>query len=318
MIENRSTSVPRRQFLASLGVGIVAATFAPHFIFAEKKGIVPTMIDAAAQAKIQTHTFRGNISVVEGSGGNIAVLTGKDGKLLVDSGFAVSKKRIAEALRSLSPDPIARLINTHWHTDHTDGNRWVHSAGASITAHVNTKRHLATSTRVEGWQWTFPPAPAGALPTTTFSDEHRERHNGTDIILKYYGPAHTDSDISVLFAEAEILHVGDTWWNGIYPFIDYSTGGSIDGMIHATERNLSTVTDKTIIIPGHGPAGNRAGLAEFHDMLVNIRKNVATLKKEGRSLSETIAAKPTAAYDTKFGQFLITPPFFTALVYAGV
>jgi glyoxylase-like metal-dependent hydrolase (beta-lactamase superfamily II) len=284
----------------------------------EKKGIVPTMIDAATNATIEIYPGRCNISVLEGSGGNIAVLTGKDGKLMIDAGFTVSKARVSEALNKLSADPITQLINSHWHTDHTDGNGWVHDAGAAITAHTNTKKHLSTATRVEGWQWTFPPAPAGALPTTTFDDEHRLRHNDTNIALKYYGPAHTDSDISVIFEEADVILVGDTWWNGIYSFIDYSTGGSIDGMIRAVAWNLSVVTDNTIIIPGHGPVGDKAGLAEFHEMLVAIRNNVAELKKQGKSVEETIAAKPTAKYDAKFGQFLITPAFFTTLVYSGV
>jgi glyoxylase-like metal-dependent hydrolase (beta-lactamase superfamily II) len=136
--------------------------------------------------------------------------------------------------------------------------------------------------------------------------------------MKYYGPAHTDSDVSAVFEEADIIHVGDTWWNGIYPFIDYSTGGSIDGMIRATERNLKVITDKMIVIPGHGPIGNKAGLTEYRDMLVTIRNNVATLKKQGKSLSETVAAKPTAAYDAKYGQFLISPALFMSLVYSGV
>ena len=284
----------------------------------QKKGIVPTMIDAAAQTEIKMYALRRGISVLDGSGGNIAVLTGKDGKLLIDSGFTVSKARIVEALNNLSADPITQLINTHWHVDHTDGNDWVHSAGATITAHENTKKHLSTSTRVEGWQYTFPPSPAGALPTTIFNDEHRLHHNDTNIALTYYGPAHTDSDISVVFEEADVIQVADTWWDGIYPFIDYSTGGSIDGMIRATERNLSVITDKTIVIPGHGPVGNKAALAEFGNMLATIRNNVAALKKQGKSLDETIAAKPSAAYDAKFGQFLITPAFFTTLVYSGV
>ena len=283
-----------------------------------KTGIVPTMIHAASQAKITTRPLRRNISVVEGSGGNIAVLTGKDGKLLIDSGFAVSKTRVLEALNSLSADPITHLINSHWHIDHTDGNDWVHSAGAAITAHENTKKHLSTSTRVEGWEYTFPPSPAGAVPTTVFSDEFNLHHNDTNIALKYYGPAHTDSDISAVFEEADVILVGDTWWNGIYPFIDYSTGGSIDGMIRAVDRNLSVVTDKTTIIPGHGPVGNKGGLTEFREMLATIRNKVAGLKKQGKSLSETVAAKPTAAYDAKYGQFLISPAFFTTLVYSGV
>jgi len=310
-------SISRRQFIAAAGVG-AAVTLIPRSLFAQEKRIVPTMIDDAAKSKIEAYHLRRGISVLEGSGGNIAVLTGKDGKLLIDSGFSVSKARIIQALNNLSADPITQLINTHWHVDHTDGNDWVHSAGAVITAHENTKKHLSTSTRVEGWQYTFPPAPAGAIPMMIFRDEHRVHHNDTNIALKYYSPAHTDCDISVVFEEADVIHVGDTLWNGIYPFIDYSTGGNIDGMIRATERNLSVITDKTIVIPGHGPVAKRADVIEFRDMLTTIRANVAALKKQGKSLDETITAKPTAAYDAKWGQFLITPAFFTTLVYSGV
>ena len=311
------SNLSRRRFIAAAGLGAATAVFATRLLFARETGIVPTMINEAARAKIEVHPLRRNISVLEGSGGNIAVLTGKGGKL-IDSGFTVSRARIAAALDRLSFYPVTQLINTHWHVDHTDGNAWVHSAGATITAHENTKKRLSTSTRVEGWSYTFPPAPAGAIPTTVFGDEHHVHQNDTRMALKYYGPAHTDSDISVLFEEADIIHVGDTWWNGFYPFIDYSTGGSIDGMMRATERNLTIVTDKTIIIPGHGPVGNKAGLTEYHDMLVATRNNVANLKKQVKSLSETIAAKPTAAYDTKWGQFLMTPAIFIGLVYSGV
>jgi len=311
------SNLSRRSFLAVAG-SAAAVAFAPRFLFAQKKGIVPTMIDDAAKATIKTYPLRRNISVLEGSGGNIGVLSGKEGKLLVDSGFTVSKARILQALNSLNSDPIAQLLNTHWHTDHTDGNAWIHAEGAKITAHVNTRKHLSTSTRVEGWDWTFPPAPLGAIPTVVFNDEHRLQHNNTNVRLQYYGPAHTDSDVCVVFEEADIIHVGDTWWNGIYPFIDYSTGGSIDGMIHATEQNLRVITDKMTVIPGHGPIGDKAGLTEFGEMLVAIRNQVATLKKQGKSLSETIASKPTAAYDAKYGHFLITPGFFTTLVYSGV
>src|SRR6267143_534291 len=316
-LSNGMANLSRRRFIAAAGLG-AATVCAPRLLFAQETGIVPTMINEAARAKIEVHALRRNISVLEGSGGNIAVLTGKGGKLLIDSGFTVSRVRIAAALNGLSSDPVRQLINTHWHVDHTDGNAWVHAAGATITAHENTRKHLSTSTRVEGWSYTFPPAPAGAIPTTVFDDEHRLHLNETGIVLKHYAPAHTDSDISVIFEEADIIEVGDTWWNGFYPFIDYSTGGNIDGMIHATERNLSVVTDKTIIIPGNGPVGNKAGLTEYHDMLVAIRNNVAELKKQGKSLSETISAKPTAAYDTKWGQFLMTPAIFTGLVYSGV
>ena len=142
--------------------------------------------------------------------------------------------------------------------------------------------------------------------------------NGETIALKHYPPAHTDSDISVHFTQADVIHVGDTWWHGYYPFIDYVTGGSIDGTIRAAEANISNTTDTMIIIPGHGQVGNRSQLIEFRDMLVAIRGNVATLKKQGRSLEEAIAAKPTAAFDTVWGGGLISPAEFTQLVYTGV
>ena len=317
METSRLSNLSRRHFILA-GLGASAVMLAPRRLFAGETGIVPTMIQAASQARIEVNRLRRNIAILVGSGGNIAVLTGKDGKLLIDAGFTVSKPRISPALDSLSGDPITRLINTHWHVDHTDGNAWLHAEGAAITAHENTKKHLATSTRVDDWNYTFPPAPAAALPATIFRDALRLRHNDTAIALQYYGPAHTDSDISVVFEEADVIHVGDTWWNGFYPFIDYSTGGGIDGMIRATKRNLTVATDKTIIIPGHGPVGNKTGLSEYYDMLVAIRSNVSRLKEQGKSLAETIAEKPTATYDAKWGQFLMTPAIFTKLVYSGV
>jgi glyoxylase-like metal-dependent hydrolase (beta-lactamase superfamily II) len=318
MKESEKIGISRRRLLAMAGATAGAALLARRPVFAEEEGIVPTMVNAAAKAKISVQPIRRNISVLEGSGGNIAVLTGKDGKLLVEAGFAVSRPAISNALASINADPIRHLINTHWHTDHTDGNAWLHSEGAAITAHENTRKRLSVDTRVEGWNYTFPAAPAGALPATVFSTDHEMRRNDTRILLKYYSPAHTDCDISVNFTDADVMHVGDTWWNGVYPFIDYSTGGSIDGSIRAAETNLSAITSKTIVIPGHGPVGSRPDLVEFRDMLATIRENVATLKKQGRSLDETIAAKPTASYDAKWGQFLITPAAFTSLVYAGV
>jgi glyoxylase-like metal-dependent hydrolase (beta-lactamase superfamily II) len=310
--------VSRRHFLAAAGFVTGGTVLGRRPLFAAAEGIVPTMIHAAAKAKITVQPLRRNISVLEGSGGNIAVLTGRDGKLLVDAGFSVSRRAISEALVSINQDPIKHLINTHWHTDHTDGNEWLHSVGAAITAHENARKRLAVDTRVEGWDYTFPAVAKGALPATVFATSHEMRRNDTRIVLNYYSPAHTDTDISVLFADADVIHVGDTWWNGVYPFIDYSTGGSIDGQIRAAEANVAKVTASTIAIPGHGSAGGRAELMEFRDMLVAIRDKVAALKKQGRSLPDTIAAKPTAVFDAKWGNFLITPAAFTGLVYMGV
>jgi glyoxylase-like metal-dependent hydrolase (beta-lactamase superfamily II) len=305
-----------------VGGGALATTggwLTPREAFAEARGLVSLIKDSAAVSPIVTHRLRNNISVLEGSGGNVAVLTGPDGKVLVDAGIGVSRPKLTKALAGLGADPVTHLINTHWHFDHTDGNAWLNSAGAKIIAQENTRKHLHEVQRVEDWDYNFLPLPPEGIPAEVFASDRILKLNGTSIALKYYGSAHTDSDISVTFAEADIVHVADTFWNGVYPFIDYSTGGSIDGMIAASDANLAATTDKTIVIPGHGKAvSNKAELKEFREMLVAVRDNVAALKKQGRSRDETVAAKPTAAFDGKFGQFVIDPGFFTRLVYEGV
>ena len=164
------------------------------------------------------------------------MLTGPDGKLLVDAEIVTARPHVSEALARINQDPIKQLINTHWHFDHTGGNAWMHEAGASILAQENTSKHLSIDTRVEGWHHTFPASPAGAIPSSVFGEDHIVHANDSTLILKHYLPAHTDSDISVHFAEADVFHTGDTFWNRNYPFIDYSTGGSIDGAIRAQKQ----------------------------------------------------------------------------------
>ncbi len=313
----------RRGFcLCCVGAGAYTATggwLSRREAVAEARGIVSLIKDSAAVSPIVTHKLRSNISVLEGSGGNVAVLTGPDGKVLIDAGIGVSRPQITKALADLGGEPITYLINTHWHFDHTDGNPWLNSVGARIVAHENTRKYLSEIQRVEEWDYNFLPLPPSGIPSEVFANEYSLKLDGSSINLKHYAAAHADSDISVTFGEADIVHVADTFWNGIYPFIDYSTGGSIDGMIAASDANLAATTDTTIIIPGHGrPVSNKAELKEFRDMLVAIRENVAALKRQGRSRDETVAAKPTAAFDAKFGNFVIDPGFFTRLVYEGV
>ena len=310
--------ISRRRFVLSASLLSTAAWLCPRQIFAEAENIVVTARKRAETATITTQTLRGNVSALIGSGGNIGVLTGTDGKLIIDSGYLTSRAKISEALSKLGSEPIKHLINTHWHFDHTDGNEWMHTDGATILAHENTRKHLMATTRVDAWDFTFPPSPAGAIPAETIDQDKTLHLNGATIALNYYGPSHTDGDLSVYFAEADVLHCGDTWWNGHYPFIDYSTGGHISGMIKAAETNLARVTQKTIVIPGHGKIGGKAELTEYRDMLVTIRDRVATLKKEGKSLEEAIAAKTTAAYDAKWATSFITGDVFAKLVYQGV
>lgn len=316
-------SISRRGFclccITSTGLAAMGGWLGPRQAFAQARTIVDLMRSEAVKMPISVHGVRGGVAVLEGSGGNIAVLPGPDGKLLVDAGITASRRRILEALAGLGAQPIRHLINTHWHFDHADGNEWLAEEGATIVAHENTRRHLMTAQRVEDWNFDFPASPAAAVPTEVFSADKTIEVNGSTLRLQHHAAAHTDGDITVAFAEANILHAGDIYWNGIYPFIDYSTGGSIDGTIRAVQAIVAEVADDTVIIPGHGgPISSRAELRAYGDMLIGVREKVAALKKQGRSLEETVAAQPSAAFDAKWGQFVITPQFFTKLVYAGV
>src|SRR5580700_7301512 len=273
MAFRQTAPLSRRQFCFCCMTGAAFAAnggwLTPGQAFAEARGLVTLIKNSAASSPVTAYNLRGNVSVLEGSGGNIAVLTGPEGKVLIDGGIGVSRPQLSKTLSSLSSEPVTHLINTHWHFDHASGNEWLHAAGAKIIAQENTRKHLSEIQRVEDWDYNFLPQPSGGIPSEVFATEHNLKLNGISLGLKYYGPAHTDGDISVTFAEANILHVGDTFWNGIYPFIDYSTGGSIDGTLAACDANLAAATNDTIIIPGHGqPVSNKAELKEFHDMLV--------------------------------------------------
>ncbi|MGF6178253.1 glyoxylase-like metal-dependent hydrolase (beta-lactamase superfamily II) [Ensifer sp. 4252] len=316
-------TLSRRGFcLCCMAASTFAATggwLSPRQVFAKAQGIVDMIRDAAAKTPIKVHKTRSGVSILEGSGGNIAVLTGADGKVLIDGGITASRPRLLEALAGLGKEPIRHLINTHWHFDHTDGNEWLNAEGAAILAHENTRKHLMEVVKVEDWDFEFPRPPLAAVPSETVGDEMSLKLDKSTLMLKHHPNAHTDGDISVSFGEANIVHTGDLYWNGIYPFIDYSTGGGIDGTIKAVEDILSKVTAETIVIPGHGhPLSKKSELDDYRTMLVDIRGNVAKLKTEGKPIDEVIAAKPTAAFDAKWGQFVISPEFFTRLVYHGV
>jgi glyoxylase-like metal-dependent hydrolase (beta-lactamase superfamily II) len=277
------------------------------------------MINASAEkSPITVKELRGGVSALYGSGGNIGVLVGKEGIFMVDAGIAVSKQKLLDAIHGLKPGKIRYMVNTHWHWDHSDGNQWVHENGATIIGSPNTATHLGQTIRVEEWGHTFTPLPKSARPTMLVSSSRNMSFDGETVQIRSYVHSHTDGDLSVYFKKADVLFTGDTWWNGLYPFIDYVEGGNINGMINAANENIEMSTDKTIIVPGHGPEGARADLVNYRDVLVTIRNRVASLKKQGMTVEQVIAAKPTEQFDAKWGTNVINPALFVRLVYRGV
>ncbi len=273
---------------------------------------------AAASSQIITRHVRGNVSMLDGSGGEITVLSGPDGILLVDAGIAVSQRKIEAALHAINPGKLRYVVLTHWHWDHSDGDGWVRRAGASIIADKHTVQRLSQTLRIVEWEHTFQPVPQAALPNVVLTGDKTMRFAGETVRIRHYRPSHTDGDLSVYFEKADVLSTGDTFWNGVYPFIDYVTGGSIDGAISAANANLALAKPTTLVVPGHGPLGDRDQLVAFRDMLVAIRGKVADLKAKGLTADQVVAAKPTAAYDAKWGHSVISGALFTRLVYRGV
>ncbi|WP_266171368.1 MBL fold metallo-hydrolase [Dyella subtropica] len=283
-----------------------------------EESVVDKVNAEAAKGVIVTHALRANVAELEGSGGNITVLSGPDGKFLVDSGIGLSKAAMQASLAKLGSSPVKYVANTHWHWDHSDGDAWLQQAGATVIATPQTVSHLTQASRVSDWNHTFPPVSADGVPSVRLTADKTYTMNGESVVVHPLMASHTDGDISVYFKHADVLATGDTFWNGVYPYIDDEHGGGINGTIAAVDSYLKFVTDKTIIVPGHGAAADRKQLLEYRDMLVAVRDRVAALKHQGKTLSEVVAAKPTAPFDAKWGKFIVTPELFTKLVYEGV
>ncbi len=207
------------------------------------------------------------------------------------------------------------VINTHWHFDHTDNNAPLHAAGATVVAHTNTKRRMSEPHHLAVLELDFPPSPASALPQRVFTDRYTLEANGERLELSHVAPAHTDTDVTVWFEHANVLHAGDVYFNGRYPYIDGNTGGRVDGMIAASDRLLSRADSGTKIVPGHGPLATRADLVKYRDMLSTAADRVRKLKASGKSLEESIAAKPFTDLDGDWGGGRYKGDDFVKIVY---
>lgn len=268
-----------------------------------------------AKAPIVRTRLTDRLELLAGPGGNVVVLHGPDGLLLVDTFVRPAWPQLKGVLAGIGPK-IATVVDTHWHFDHVDNNASLHRAGATIVAHANTKLRLSQTHDIIGLH--IDPEPPDARPAVTLAEAHTLRANGEEIVLRHAPGAHTDTDITVRFAKANVLHLGDLFFNGTYPFIDVATGGRMDGMVTAAERGLAIADTETAIVPGHGPLANRAALERYRTMLATIRDRVAALKGSGKSVVDAQAAKPTASFDAEWGQGFMGPDGFVALVYSAL
>jgi cyclase len=266
-----------------------------------------------AATPIESTRLMNTITMLSGPGGNVVVLHALDGKVVIDTFVKGVFEGLKERLDAIGTSPILFAINTHWHFDHADNNESFHNAGVTLIAHENTRRRLSQPHDLLGIH--FNPAPVAALPTETFKQSHRLTLNNEYIELGYFGPAHTDTDIYVQFALSEVLNVGDTFFNGMYPFIDASTGGNIKGMIAAADHTLRMAGPKAKIVPGHGALADREALMKYRDMLVTVRERVEKLKRAGRTEKEAVAAKPTVDLDPAWGKGFVQADAFVASIY---
>ncbi|MEE9218085.1 MAG: MBL fold metallo-hydrolase [Acidobacteriota bacterium] len=294
-----------------------------RFVQAWGLGVLLTILAAAPsraqddlkEAQIRTIPVSAGVYMLAGRGGNIGLSVGGDGAFLVDDQFAPLSEKIKAAVAALSDRPVRFVINTHWHGDHTGGNENLGQAGAIIVAHENVRRRMSTEQFIEAFDSRVPPAPEAALPVITFAEAVTFHWNGDEIHVFHVGSAHTDGDSIIHFKEANVIHAGDTYFNGLYPFIDSSSGGTMDGVIEAVEAVLELANAKTRIIPGHGPISTKDGLRKYRQLLRTVRERVRKLMREGKSRAEVIAAKPTWDYDEKWGQGFLDPDTWVGIVY---
>lgn len=267
------------------------------------------------QVEIETIPVAENIYMLVGEGGNIGAVIGDDGIMLIDDQFAPLTEKIQAALDTISEEPVKFILNTHWHFDHTGGNENFGSAGAVIVAHDEVYTRMSTDQFITAFDREVPASPPSALPKITYGDTITFHLNGQTIQGFHVETAHTDGDTVIYFPEANVIHAGDVYFNGIYPFIDTSSGGSITGIISAVDKILAIAGTETKIIPGHGALSNRAELETYREMLEDVKAKTETAISQGATLEEFIASKPTAQYDEALGKGLLSPEQFLTIVY---
>lgn len=253
-----------------------------------------------SEVQIETIRLEGDLFMLVGSGGNIGLSVGADGAFVIDDQFAPLTEKILTAIGAVTDEPVRWVLNTHWHGDHTGGNENLGEAGAMIVAHRNVYRRMNPEAFSE-LVGRSAQQPAKALPVVTF-DEGLEFHwNDRNIEVTHLSRAHTDGDAIVHFPEANVFHMGDTFFRDRFPFVDVGSGGGLDGVIEAANFVLSRADADTRIIPGHGSLSTPEDLRRYRDMLETVRLRVAALIAAGHSEEAVVAEDPAADLEGTWG-----------------
>ena len=268
-----------------------------------------------SEIKITTINVNNGVYMLMGQGGNIGLSVGEDGVFMIDDQFAPLSAKIKAAISKISKKPLKFVINTHWHFDHTGGNENFGKDGAIIVSHNNVRKRMSKEGFIKAFNKTIPAAPKVALPIITFNDEINFYFNNEEIEVLHQKNAHTDGDSIIFFKSSNVVHTGDIYFNGFYPFIDSSSQGSMNGIITSVNYILSRINDETKIIPGHGKLSNKKELISYRDTLIILRDRMQALIKERKSIDEIIAMKPNADLDETWGKGFLNPETFLKILY---
>jgi glyoxylase-like metal-dependent hydrolase (beta-lactamase superfamily II) len=276
---------------------------------------INTTVAQDKKVEFTTIQLSDTVYMLRGRGGNVGISTGPDGLYIIDDQVKPVTTQLLQAIRKVSNKPIRFVINTHYHADHTGGNETIGGAGTVIIAHDNIRKRMTTEQVSIFMNNTTPPYPKGALPVLTFNDRITLHLNGESATAYYVANGHTDGDSIIHFPESNVIHMGDMYFNGLYPYVDLDAGGSMQGMVMAADLALSLADGSTRIIPGHGPLAMTEDLRAYRDYLIEASANVQALIDENLSLQQIIAAKPTEEWDDELGKTWITPAQFVTFIY---
>jgi cyclase len=277
--------------------------------------LVPVSFAQEDQVEYIATSLSPTVTMIKGRGGNIAVSAGEDGVFIIDDQVEPLTDQLLASISKVSDQPIRFVINTHYHGDHVGGNETLGKAGSVIIAHDNIRQRMNSDQVSIFFDETTPTWPQDSLPIITFNDRVTLHLNGEEVTAIHVPRGHTDGDSIVHFPDSNVIHMGDIFFNGLYPFIDLDGGGSIQGTIAAVELGIGLADDETQIIPGHGPMSDLSGMQEYLAFLTSARDKVQAVIDQGMSLEQAVAAKPTAEWDDILGKIWITPEQWVTFIY---